>query len=82
MVGVVLIVKTWGWDIVSLMAWNPLWNWCETDEMMFHLADMSSLSMLSITWYVPDVALQEILVGRDATDIYRLITDQIKNHWP
>lgn len=35
--------------------------------------------MLSITWYVPDMALQEILVGsRDATDIYCLITDQIK----
>lgn len=39
---------------------------------------MSSVLMLSITWYVPEVALQEMLVGRDATDIYRLITDQIK----
>lgn len=34
--------------------------------------------MMSITWYVPYVALQEKLLGRDATDINHLIADQIK----
>jgi len=38
----------------------------------------NELSMLSITWYVPYVALQEKLLGRHATDINYLISDQIK----
>lgn len=64
-VGLVLIVKTWD---------KCLFNGLKPALKHVSLADMSSVLMLCVS----DMALQEMLLGRDATDIYRLITDQIE----